>query len=95
MPAWQNDRAYLQISSRDYDYNAVDPNVTGATEARDETEQQAIIGISHDFRSGSLKSWTANAQLIHTKNNSNANDSTLNIFEYDRNVFEINMRRYF
>lgn len=95
MPAWQNARAYLQISSRDYDYKAIDPGIIGATEARDETEQQAIIGVSHDFRSGSLKSWTANAQLTHTKNNSNASDSTLNIFEYDRNVFEINMRRYF
>jgi len=95
MPAWQNARAYIQISSQDYDYKDVDPNVIGATEARDETEQLAIIGVSHDFRSGALKSWTANAQLTYTKNISNANDSALDIFEYDRNFFEVNMRRYF
>lgn len=95
MPAWQNARAYIQISSRNYDYNAVDPGVTGATVARAETEQQAIIGVSHDFRSGALKSWTANAQLTHTKNNSNTSDNALNIFEYDRDILEVNMRRYF
>ena len=88
MPAWKDARTYLQLSSRDYDYRDADP-VTGDP-ARDETETQAILGVSHDFASGPLKSWTLNSQLSYTEN-----DSNLVIFDYDRTVFEVNMRSYF
>jgi len=89
MPAWNNALAYLTLSSRDYRYKAADVT-NGFTEIRDETELLAVLGVSHDFRDGFFKSWTLNAQYTFTDN-----DSNLVEFTYDRNVFEINMRRYF
>ncbi|VAW59259.1 hypothetical protein MNBD_GAMMA11-2625 [hydrothermal vent metagenome] len=89
MPAWDSARSYLSISSRDYRYKAADINA-GFGDRRDETEIVAVLGISHDFRSGPLKSWTMNAQYSYTDN-----DSNIPQFVYDRNIFELNLRRYF
>lgn len=89
IPVWTDARAYLTLSSRDYKYRAADID-KGYSDIRDETERLAVLGVSHDFRSGALKSWTLNAQYAYTEN-----DSNLEEFVYDRNVFEINMRRYF
>ena len=88
MPAWQHARVYMQLSSRDYDYRSADPATLNPP--RDETEAQAILGVSHTFASGALKSWTLNSQLSYTEN-----DSNVAIFEYDRTLFEVNMRSYF
>jgi len=89
IPAWKNARAYLTVSVRDYRYKAADTD-NNYTEKRDETEALAVLGVSHDFRSGALKSWTLNTQYTYTDNDSNLGD-----FTYDRNVLEVNMRRYF
>ena len=89
VPAWTDAQAYLTISSRDYKYKAPD-TANGFTDIRDETELLAVLGVSHDFRQGPLKSWTLNAQYTFTDN-----DSNLRPFTYERNVFEVNMRRYF
>lgn len=89
IPAWTNARAYMTLSSRNYNYSGVDGFVSTTTK-RDETELQAMLGVSHDFRSGWFKSWTLNAQYTHTDN-----DANLQAFEYQRNIFELNMRRYF
>ncbi|MDQ1362964.1 MAG: hypothetical protein QG652_824 [Pseudomonadota bacterium] len=91
MPVWANARAYVQLSSRGYDYAAADAaNTLHPTTARDETETRTTLGISHDFRTGTLKSWSLNGQVAVTQN-----DSNLAEFDYDRNVIEINLRRYF
>lgn len=91
MPLWYSARGYLQVSNRAYDYAAADPdNALHPATARDETETRTTLGISHDFREGMLKSWSLNGQLAHTTNNSNLDE-----FDYDRNVFELNLRRYF
>lgn len=88
MPAWRDARAYLQLSSRGYAYAEADlPNFT---QARDETETRATLGVTHDFKTGTFKSWSLNGQFAHT-----ANDSNLAEFDYDRNVIEANLRRYF
>ncbi len=89
MNAWKDARAYLTISGRDYRYKAAD-TVNGYTEKRNETEILTVLGVSHDFRGGALKSWTLNAQYTYTNNDSNIED-----FSYNRSVIEINMRRYF
>jgi len=89
IPAWSDAIAYLTLSSRDYSYKAPD-GVISTTVIRDETELLAVLGVSHDFRSGFFKSWTLNAQYTFTDN-----DSNLDEFTYDRNVVELNMRRYF
>ncbi len=89
MPAWKDALAYLTLSSRDYSYKSPDGAISTTT-ARDETELLAVLGVSHDFRNGPLKSWTLNAQYTYTNN-----DSNLEEFAYDRNIIEVNMRRYF
>ncbi|MCW9013493.1 MAG: tetratricopeptide repeat protein [Gammaproteobacteria bacterium] len=89
MPAWKNARAYLQLSSRDYEYKAAD-TANGFSAIRDETENQFMLGASHDFKSGSLKSWTLNGQYTFTDNKSN-----IDAFEYDQGIIEVNLRRYF
>ncbi len=86
MPAWTDARAFLTLSGRKYDYQG--PETGGNT--RDETEISAVLGVSHDFRSGFLKSWTLNAQYTYSDS-----DSNIDAFDYDRNVFEVNLRRYF
>jgi len=87
MPAWKDARTYLTISGRNYKYQAIE---TSFTEIRDETETKAILGVSHNFKSGTFKSWTLNAQAIYTDN-----DSNLDAFKYNRTLLELNMRRYF
>ena len=89
MPAWENAQAYFTLSSRDYQYKAID-TALGFTELRDDNELLAVLGVSHDFRSGALKSWTLNAQYTYTQNSSNFKE-----LEYDRNVLDVNLRRYF
>lgn len=89
MSAWNNARAYLTLSSRDYNYKAAD-TLANFTEKRDETEQVAILGVNHNITSGDFKSWTINAQISYTEN-----DSNLDAFDYDRSMLEVNMRRYF
>lgn len=93
MPAWRDARVYLQLSSRAYAYAEADPSNTilnHNTITRDETETRTTLGISHDFKEGMLKSWSLNGQFAHTTNNSNLEE-----FDYDRNVVEMNLRRYF
>jgi len=90
MAAWTNANAYMTISTRDYGYKAPDGTFSTTT-ARDDTEILAVLGVSHNFKGKSfLKSWTLNAQYTFTDNSSNINE-----FEFDRNIFEINLRRYF
>ena len=94
-PAWDDARTYLTFSSRDYRYKSID-TVGGFTEKRDETELIAVLGLSHNFRNGMLKSWTLNAEYTFTDNDTNtSNDPAQDAFVFDRNTFEINMRRYF
>jgi hypothetical protein len=93
MPAWRDARVYLQLSSRAYAYAEADPSnsiLNHNTITRDETETRTTLGISHDFKEGMLKSWSLNGQFAHTTNNSNLEE-----FDYDRNVIEMNLRRYF
>ncbi|RDH82775.1 MAG: hypothetical protein DIZ80_10895 [endosymbiont of Galathealinum brachiosum] len=89
MPAWDDALAYLTASSRDYKYKAID-TANSFTEIRDETELLVVLGVSHDFRTGLLRSWTLNAQYTFTNNDSNIAET-----EYDRDTYALNMRRYF
>jgi len=91
-PAWTNAQVYLELRSRQYDYRTSELAATGSGSptVRDETEQQLTLGLSHHFKSTPLKGWTLNAQLTHTENDSNDQN-----FEYDRDVIEANIRRYF
>lgn len=89
MPAWENARAYLTVSNRDYKYKGADTDAN-FTEKRDETELVGVLGVNHNFTSGDFKSWTLNAQITYADN-----DSNLDAFDYDRSVVEVNMRRYF
>ena len=91
VPVWSHGRAYLQLSSRQYGYAEADAsNTLNPTTARNETESRATVGLTHDFKDGVLKSWGLNGQYAFTENNSNLNE-----FDYERNVIEVNLRRYF
>jgi len=91
-PAWTNAQMYVELRSRQYDYKTSEQAAigSGSSTPRDETEQQLVLGLSHHFKSTPLKGWTLNAQFTHTENDSN----DIN-FEYDRDVIEANIRRYF
>ncbi len=90
MTAWENANVYLTVSSRDYGYKAPD-DAFSTSVARDDNETLMVLGVSHDFRQQSfLKSWTLNAQYTFTDNSSN-----VDAFKFNRNFFEINLRRYF
>jgi hypothetical protein len=85
-------QVYAQISSRDYEYKT--GNLTNAITsddiARDETETRLRLGISHKFNNGLLKTWKLNTQFSRT-----SNDSNIPALNYDRNVIEVNIRKYF
>jgi len=90
MAAWENAQAYLTMSTRDYNYKAPD-GTFNTTNARNDTEIIAVLGISHNFRKNNLlKNWTLNAQYTFTDN-----DSSVDEFKFDRNIFEVSLRRYF
>ena len=89
MPTWKNGRGYLQLSSREYDYKAADP-AASSSDPRDETENQAVLGVSHDYKLTGSQTMTVNAQVTYTENDSNVVE-----YNYDRTVFEINLRSYF
>lgn len=88
MPTWENARAYVDLSSREYEYLAAGINTNG--KIRDETELTAVVGVSHDFKSGILKSWSLNGQITYKDNDSNVSN-----FNYDQVISEVNLRRYF
>ena len=94
MGVWKDGRAYFRAQARNYEYQAID-TLRGFTEARDDTEVRMLLGVSHRFTSGAMKSWTANMQYSYTDNSSNTNDAALQALDYKRNVFEMNLRRYF
>lgn len=95
VPAWDDARAYLTFSSRDYRYKSID-TLGGFTAKRDETELLAVLGLSHNFRKGALRSWTLNAEYTFTDNDTNTQgDPGQTAFIFDRSTFELNMRRYF
>jgi len=94
MGIWKGGRAYFRASTRKYDYQGID-TVRGFTVARDDTELKMLLGVSHRFTAGVMKSWTANAQYAYTDNSSNTSEAALQALDYKRNVFEMNLRRYF
>lgn len=94
MGLWKNARGYIRLSSRNYEYQATD-TVRGFSAPRDDTENRLLLGVSHSFKSGSLKAWTANAQYTYTDNASNVNDPAMQQLDYTRGVLELNLRRYF
>ncbi len=94
MGVWEDGRAYFRAQARTYEYQAID-TLRGFAEARDDTELRMLLGVSHRFKAGVMKSWTANAQYTYTDNSSNTNDAALQALDYTRSVFEVNLRRYF
>ncbi len=88
MNVWKNGLAYINLSSRKYEYKAAGTGTGGII--RDETESKLTIGVSHNFKSGTLKSWALNGQVSYKDN-----DSNVTSFNYDQLVSEVNLRRYF
>ena len=77
---WENAKAYLKLSTRDYEYKII----------RIDDEIKATAGMSHEFTTGTLKSWTLNVQASYTEN-----DSNNPLYDYERTIFETNLSHNF
>ena len=78
-----NSSFYLNLNFEQYDFDAADA-VSGIV--RDEIESNYVLGYNRDFANG----WTLNTYISFTKNNSN-----VDAFSYEREIFAINMARHF
>lgn len=92
-----NSNFYLNLNFEQYDFDAgttvPDPGVPGGTidvPARDELESRYVLGYNRDFSEGYLAGWTLNTYFSFTKNNSN-----VDVFSYEREIFAVNFARYF
>ncbi len=82
-----NNSFYLNLNFEQFDFNAADA-VSGII--RDEIESNYVLGYNRDFTNGFLNGWTLNTYISFTKNNSN-----VDAFSYEREVFAINLARHF
>ena len=82
-----NNNVYLNLNFEQYDFDAADA-VSGTI--RDEIESNYILGYNRDFSEGFLHGWTLNTSVSFTKNNSN-----VDAFSYEKEIFAINLARYF
>lgn len=89
---------YLNLNFEQYDYKAADtlscapatPATSCTSAVRDEIESRYILGYNFDFSEGYLDGWTLNTYFSFTKNNSN-----VDAYNYERQIFAVNLARYF
>lgn len=85
---------YVNLSYKHYDYNAADTLACApspcTTKKRDENEGRYEIGYNYDFSEGLLKDWTLNTSISYLHNRSN-----VDFYDYERELFSINLARYF
>ena len=85
---------YLNLNFEQYDYKAADTLACApapcTSNVRDELESRYVLGYNRDFSEGYLQGWTLNTYFSFTKNNSN-----VDAYSYEREIFAINFARYF
>ena len=84
----RNSSLYLNLSFRQYDFDAPDTDISG--EIRDEFESRYSLGYNYDYTEGLLKDWTLNASYTFSKN-----DSNVEAYSYEQHLFGVNLARYF
>ena len=85
--AWENGTVYLDGRLIDKDYDAVHP--TYALQ-RDDEYNSVSLGAVHTFKEGDLAKWSINAKATVTDNSSN-----IAAFDYDREVYVLEVSRNF
>ncbi|MGI9291203.1 MAG: DUF2860 family protein, partial [Gammaproteobacteria bacterium] len=85
--AWQGGTIFGRVGYRNYDYD--DP-VPVFNEDRDDDEIRFITGFQHVLTAGMLDGWVVRAEYVYTDN-----DSSVDIFDYDRTQVSVGVSRGF
>ncbi|MEC8427591.1 MAG: surface lipoprotein assembly modifier, partial [Pseudomonadota bacterium] len=85
--AWEGGAVFLRVSYRETEYDGLEPifNI-----GRDEDETRYILGVSHNFRGGTMEGWGISGRISYSDNESN-----IDIFEYDRNLASLELTKRF
>ena len=85
--AWTNGAIYGQVNYEETDYDGEE--ILFGT-GRKEREQRYVLGMTHNFREGAMEGWGIGARLAYTDNHAN-----VEIYEYDRTEFNLDLTRRF
>lgn len=85
--AWTGGAVYGQANYEETDYDGEE--ILFAT-GRREREQRYILGMTHNFNEGSMDGWGFGARLAYTDTHAN-----VDIYEYDRTEFTMDLTRRF
>ena len=87
--AWRNGLVYARVNYRGYDFGGIEPLAPPNT-PRDDDEWRYSIGFQHDFKAGVLADWSLVGGYVHTDN-----QSTVAIYDYNRDVVNLGLSRSF
>lgn len=85
--AWRNGTVYGRAGYRRYNFDGVEPVFDIP---RDDDEYRLIVGFNHDLVAGTLAGWTVQGAFTFT-----TNDSSVPIYEFDRQQFNLGLARSF
>lgn len=85
--SWSNGAIYAQANYEETDY---DGEEILFNTGRREREQRYVLGMTHNFNEGRMEGWGIGARLAFTDTHAN-----IDIYEYDRTEFNIDLTRRF
>lgn len=85
--AWSNGAVYGQVNYEETDY---DGEEILFNTSRREREQRYVLGMTHNFNDGTMSGWGIGARLAFTDTSAN-----VDIYEYDRTEFTMDLTRRF
>lgn len=84
---WSGGAAYAQVNYEETDYDGKE--ILFGT-GREEREQRYVLGLTHNFKDGTMGGWGLGARLAYTDTHAN-----IDIYEYDRTEFTVDVTRRF
>ncbi len=87
LEAWRDGIVYARAGYTHYDFDGTEP---GFGVSRDDDEGRYALGFEHVFKSGLLNRWALQGSWVYTDNSSN-----VPIYDYDRHVVDVGLRRSF
>jgi len=84
---WSNGAVYGQVNYEETDY---DGEEILFNTGRREREQRYVLGMTHNFNDGAMNGWGIGARLAFTDTHAN-----IDIYEYDRTEFTMDLTRRF
>jgi hypothetical protein len=85
--AWPSGTVFARAGYRRYDFEGLEPVFDVP---RDDDEYRFIAGFQHDIRAGTLRGWSLQGNWSYT-----TNDSTVDLYEFDRHQFNLGLARSF